>query len=78
MEGEKAFAQKCLGLNAEMQPGWSELPLNEAHETEVLLLALKITCCVKLGSICALALFAYVTHLVQLCLPSALQNRTCV
>lgn len=71
MEGEKAFAQKCLGLNAETQPGQSKT-LNEAQETEVLLLALKITCCVKPGTIRALALFAYVTHVLQLSLPSAL------
>lgn len=51
MVREKALARKRLGLNAEMQPGRSEPPLKEAQETEVLLLALKISCCVKPGGI---------------------------
>lgn len=67
---------ETLGLSAEMQPGWSEPSPNKAQEMEVLLSALKITCCVNPGSMCASACFAYITHLAQLPLPGALQNGT--
>lgn len=67
---------ETLGLSAETQPGWSEPSPNKAQEMQVLLSALKITCCVNPGSIHASACFAYITHLLQLPLPGALQNRT--
>lgn len=51
------------GFECQDTAWWERASLNKAPETDILLLDLKITCCVKPGSIPTLALLAYVTHL---------------